>query len=581
MSRKLQEVVLAFWLEHKFSKDRDSRALSQPRLFRRRRLRRRRPRRSAISANRRGNVTLAEAALLAGLVKSPVAARADPQSRRRGAPRAQIVLAAMADEKLRSAEGAAKARARPPGDRQAERRRLGQLRRRLGDGRARRRGRPRRAGHRGRDHDRSGTADAAEKALRRRAGAEGRRSSTSAGRARRHDAGRRGARAGRRHATMPRASSTARSRPSASPARRSSRSSISPRWSAGSRPTRCARTSRSTVKGWKPENYEPRIFRAGDADARRSRSRSTPSSVRLTLEVGPQAVVRTAHRLGIASKLEPNASIALGTSEVSVMELVSAYVPFANGGIAVVPHVIERGAHGRRQAALRARTMQALGRVIDARYVAMMNQMMQETLASGTARKADLPRLAGRRQDRHQPGFPRRLVHRLHRASGRRRLARQRRQFADQEADRRRHAGRDLEPVHEGRASGRARRLPCRALAAKDGRRRRRSRLPPSVRALHARRIPTMAGSISGCSIICSGAGEDREIPNASLPGVTRQSIAAATRPRLIGTSCPRRLGMDARVRPAHDEQNNSTLVEYAPSCYEKPNPWSRSGSVP
>ena len=52
--------------------------------------------------------------------------------------------------------------------------------------------------------------------------------------------------------------------------------------------------------------------------------------------------MRTAHRLGIASKLEPNASISLGTSEVSVMELVSSYVPFANGGIAVAPHVIDK-----------------------------------------------------------------------------------------------------------------------------------------------------------------------------------------------------------------------------------------------
>ena len=84
----------------------------------------------------------------------------------------------------------------------------------------------------------------------------------------------------------------------------------------------------------------------------------------------------------------------------------------------------------------------------------MMNQMMQETLTTGTARKADARRLPGRRQDRHEPGFPRRLVRRLHRPSGRRRVARQRRQFADQEADRRRHAGRHLEPLHEGRASG-------------------------------------------------------------------------------------------------------------------------------
>ena len=55
-------------------------------------------------------------------------------------------------------------------------------------------------------------------------------------------------------------------------------------------------------------------------------------AVRLTLEFGPQAVVRTAYRLGITSMLEPNASIALGTSEVTPLELVSANAAFANGG---------------------------------------------------------------------------------------------------------------------------------------------------------------------------------------------------------------------------------------------------------
>ena len=113
-------------------------------------------------------------------------------------------------------------------------------------------------------------------------------------------------------------------------------------------------------------------------------------SVRLTLEFGPAAVIRTAYRLGISSLLEPNASIALGTSEVSPLELVSAYAPFANGGFAVSPHVIERvrSADGK---ILYARATQALGRIVDARYVAMMNTMLHETLASGTARRADLP----------------------------------------------------------------------------------------------------------------------------------------------------------------------------------------------
>ncbi len=63
-------------------------------------------------------------------------------------------------------------------------------------------------------------------------------------------------------------------------------------------------------------------------------------AVRLGLEVGPKTVVQTAQRLGIASELEANASIALGTSEVTPLELVTAYAPFANGGIGVLPYVI-------------------------------------------------------------------------------------------------------------------------------------------------------------------------------------------------------------------------------------------------
>ena len=142
------------------------------------------------------------------------------------------------------------------------------------------------------------------------------------------------------------------------------------------------------VKGWKPENYGHEYFGPVTLTKALASSLNTVS-VRLTLEVGPQSVVRTEHRLGIASKLEPNASIALGTSEVSVMELVSAYVPFANGGIAVAPHVIDKVRTSGGKLIYRARDP-GLGRVIDDRYVAMMNQMMQQTLATGTARKAAL-----------------------------------------------------------------------------------------------------------------------------------------------------------------------------------------------
>jgi penicillin-binding protein 1A len=143
------------------------------------------------------------------------------------------------------------------------------------------------------------------------------------------------------------------------------------------------------VKGWSPENYTHEYFGAVSLTKALALSLNTVS-VRLTMEVSPMAVIRTAHRLGITSKLEPNASIALGTSEVSPLELVGAFATFANGGYAVMPHVIERvtGAKGKE---LYARNPQPLGRVVEARYIGMMNQMMQETLSMGTAHKAALP----------------------------------------------------------------------------------------------------------------------------------------------------------------------------------------------
>ena len=143
------------------------------------------------------------------------------------------------------------------------------------------------------------------------------------------------------------------------------------------------------VKGWRPENYERQYL--GPVTLRLALAESLNTvSVRLTLEFTPQAVIRTAYRLGIASMLEPNASIALGTSEVSPLELVSAYATFANGGIAVTPHVVERirSADGK---LLYGRTQQTLGRIVDARYAGMMNTMLHETLVSGTARAANLP----------------------------------------------------------------------------------------------------------------------------------------------------------------------------------------------
>ena len=143
------------------------------------------------------------------------------------------------------------------------------------------------------------------------------------------------------------------------------------------------------IKGWRPENYSHEYFGSVTLTQALAMSLNTVA-VRLGLEVGPRNVVRTAHRLGIASRLDANPSIALGTSEVSLLELVGAYAPFANGGRAVSPHVITRirAANGK---VLYRRPPDPANQAIAPRDVAMMNTMMRQTLISGTARKADLP----------------------------------------------------------------------------------------------------------------------------------------------------------------------------------------------
>jgi penicillin-binding protein 1A len=144
-----------------------------------------------------------------------------------------------------------------------------------------------------------------------------------------------------------------------------------------------------SIKGWSPENYS-RDYR-GPVTLRDALALSLNTvAVRVCMEVGPKAVVATAQRLGVTSSLKPNVSIALGTSEVSPIELVGAFAAFANGGTGVIPYVVAevKGPGGK---VLYRRKEGGLGRVMSPAVAGMMNAMMRETLVTGTARKAELP----------------------------------------------------------------------------------------------------------------------------------------------------------------------------------------------
>ena len=114
-----------------------------------------------------------------------------------------------------------------------------------------------------------------------------------------------------------------------------------------------ARRRADPVKGWNPENYSREYFGPVTLTKALSLSLNTVA-VRLGLEVGPKTVARVAHRLGIARDLEPNASIALGTSEVTPLELVGRLRRVRQRRHRRAAARDRARAHRQRQAALRA-----------------------------------------------------------------------------------------------------------------------------------------------------------------------------------------------------------------------------------
>ncbi len=138
---------------------------------------------------------------------------------------------------------------------------------------------------------------------------------------------------------------------------------------------------------WKPENYKGKYY--GPVTLTTALAKSLNSvSARLVNEIGARAVIETAHRMGIDSKLNRNASIALGTSEVTLIELTTAYTPYANGGYRPPVHFIRRvtTASGK---VLYNRPHGGAPQVVRSEIAGMMNMMMAETITHGTARRAD------------------------------------------------------------------------------------------------------------------------------------------------------------------------------------------------
>ena len=144
-----------------------------------------------------------------------------------------------------------------------------------------------------------------------------------------------------------------------------------------------------SVGGWAPRNDNGRY--AGAVTLRQGLAQSINTvAVRLLLDTGAGRVAAAARRLGIRSPLRKEASLALGTSEVSLLELTGAYGAFANGGYTIAPYAIRQVRTGAGRI-LYTRQAPKPAPSISSAHVAAMNDMLTATLVSGTGRRAALP----------------------------------------------------------------------------------------------------------------------------------------------------------------------------------------------
>ena len=142
------------------------------------------------------------------------------------------------------------------------------------------------------------------------------------------------------------------------------------------------------VGGWSPGNFDGTYRGEITLEEALAHSVNT-ASVRLMQRAGgPRVVAAVARRLGVADALPADLTLALGTGEVGLMEVVAGYAVMFNGGLAVVPRGIESAEADRRAVPMPRTTGE---RLVEADVAAEMVQMMGAVVARGSGRGAAVP----------------------------------------------------------------------------------------------------------------------------------------------------------------------------------------------
>ena len=161
------------------------------------------------------------------------------------------------------------------------------------------------------------------------------------------------------------------------------------------------------IGGYRPTNFGGKSYGTLTLADALAHSVNT-ITVNLAQEVGIRNVIAAAKRVGITSPLQANASLALGTAEVTPLELTAAYAAFANGGFHVSPYLVTQVDIGTRTVFVRHAPPPQ--RVIEQSVNRDLTAMLYRVVINGTGGYASLhgreaAGKTGTTQDSHDAWF--------------------------------------------------------------------------------------------------------------------------------------------------------------------------------
>lgn len=157
----------------------------------------------------------------------------------------------------------------------------------------------------------------------------------------------------------------------------------------GFTPNSIIRDEPVTIGKWKPENYTKKYY--GNVTLSYALSRSlNAATVILSKELYLKDIASNAKKMGISTELKLTPSMVLGTDSVKVLDMATAYTSFANGGYAVWPYAInEISTTDGRQ--IYVRQASKAKRILNDKIVKQMTDMLEQTINQGTGQAARLP----------------------------------------------------------------------------------------------------------------------------------------------------------------------------------------------